>query len=264
MNSKIEKFYDEFSDTFIRDMLNGNIRIDRINVLLKSVITPKAANILIIGCGAGQQAYYIATKIAKNAKILAVDISTENLRIADKFNKHPNIEYRKVDITNDNIEGSWDYILLPDVYEHIPRDKQVALHDKIRTVSSDKCRIIFTVPSPYHQALLREKGEGLQIVDEDIILDDFVSAAEGIEGVLVYFQMVSVWNQNDYVYAVIEKDAGKAKEISSEHQMPYKGYGMNFKRNTFIKILHRVAYKLKVIAVYRKVRRRRFRKRLNQ
>lgn len=263
MNSSIREFYDKFSNTFIRDMLNGNLRIDRINDLLKNVITPDAASMLIIGCGAGQQAHYIATRIAKKANILAVDISTENLIIAGKLNKHPNIEYRQVDITNDYIEGNWDYILLPDVYEHIPKDKHAILHDKIKTFSSDKCRIVFTVPSPYHQALLREKGEELQIVDEDILLDDLVCAAKDIEGVLVYFQMVSVWRQNDYIYAVIEKDAGKANDITSEHQMPYKGYGMNLKRNIFMKVFHSVIRKLKITAIYRKIIKRRIIKRLS-
>lgn len=250
MDKKIERFYDKFSSNFVRDIAHGNTRVRRSCEFLKKVIVPEAQSVLVVGCGAGQQACFISNKIAKRARVLAVDISAENIKIANKINKRKNIEYQKCDVVSDDIEGVWDYILFPDVYEHIPKESRKDVHLKIKKIASNKCRVIFTVPSPYHQAMLRKSGQDLQIVDEDVFLKDFVRIADDIGGVLVYFNMVSIWNTNDYIYAVIEKDAGEATQLSIEHRMPYKGYVRNYKRE----IIRPILSKLRCWDIYRKIK----------
>ena len=92
--SQVETFYNNFSPTFIRDYIYGNKRIQKQLEFFTKAIHPDTKRILVIGCGSGQGTHFIAKWVAKQAQILAVDISSENLRLAQCLFSHPRIEYR--------------------------------------------------------------------------------------------------------------------------------------------------------------------------
>ncbi|MCC5634381.1 class I SAM-dependent methyltransferase [Nostoc sp. CHAB 5844] len=223
-SNAVESFYNNFYPTFINDYIYGNDRIERqFNFFLKS-ISPNTSSILIIGCGSGQGAHFIANKVAKKAKILAIDISKTNIRLAEKLFAHKRIEYRKVDVTTESIEGKWDVIIFPDVYEHIPIEARPKLHLKLNELLTDKGKIIFTVPSPGKQAFLYEQGEGLQVIDEFVTLEDLVKVTNDVSGVLTYFNMISVWNSNDYIHAIVERGANKIGTLTESDYLPIKTF----------------------------------------
>src|SRR5262244_10608 len=89
-----EKFYDVFSKRFLDDYVEKNDRVVAQKSLLKSAIHPEVANILIVGCGSGETAYFLAKHTKAN--ILAVDISSEALTLATRLFAHPRIEYRRL------------------------------------------------------------------------------------------------------------------------------------------------------------------------
>ncbi len=127
----VEKFYNKFSSIFIRDYIYGNIRVQRQMEFFKNAIPKDAENVLVIGCGSGQTAYYIALRCAKKANILAVDISSEALRIANNIFRYDRIEYRKCNILSDSIDGEWHVVVFPDTYEHLPLESRKLLHSKV-------------------------------------------------------------------------------------------------------------------------------------
>lgn len=223
MTDSIEQYYDNFSTRFVEDIVQGNERIAHQLDFFHKAISESAKSVLVIGCGSGQGAHFIATSVAPNARLLAIDLSSENLRLAQSLFPDQRIEYRKVDVTRDAIEGEWDVIVLPDVYEHIPKDQRENVHTKLDRLLSQKGKILFTVPSPGKQLALQTSGEGLQIVDEVVTLEDLVKVASDTGGMLTYFNSISIWETNDYLHVMIERDA-KVGPLTVEEMLPIKGW----------------------------------------
>lgn len=217
----VEEFYNKFSAKFIEDLVNGNERVDQQLIFLQRAIPATTKSVLVIGCGSGQGAHFIATRVAKEAKILAVDISPENLRLARAVFSHPNITYFQADVTTDRMDGRFEVTVLPDVYEHIPINSRGILHDKLRTLLAGRGRILLTIPSPQKQRSL--PPEELQIVDEIVTLQDLNELAVEVAGTLTYFNTISVWQTNDYIHAAIEGDAS-VREIEESDRVELKGW----------------------------------------
>lgn len=55
--------------------------------------------------------------------------------------------------------------------------RQTKLAWKNQNLLDDRGKVILTVPSPAHQEYLHRKGEGLQIIDEDVTLENLVCMA---------------------------------------------------------------------------------------
>lgn len=72
-----------------------------------------AKTVLDIGCGTGT----VASELAKNFKVIGVDISTEMLKIARR--NYPHIEFLKEDIRNFNLNNTFDIVISTnDVLNH--------------------------------------------------------------------------------------------------------------------------------------------------
>lgn len=223
MTNSVKDYYDKFSPRFINDLVAGNARVKQQLRFFAEAIPSSTARILVIGCGSGEGAYSIAKSIARNAKVVALDISSENITMAKALFRHDNITYLELDVLSGGIEGKWDVIVLPDVYEHIPLAGRRSLHEKINDLLDDRGKVILTVPSPAHQDCLRRKGEGLQIIDEDVTLEDLVCMAGEVVAELTYFVYVSVWNSNDYIHAILERNTAM-RPIGPEDCVPVKGW----------------------------------------
>jgi SAM-dependent methyltransferase len=223
MAREVEAYYDEFSQRFLKDIVEGNRRVDRQLALLSSAIPGDVRTVLVIGFGSGQAAHHIAM-VARDAEITGVDISTENQRIAQTLFAHPRIQYRKLDVTTDHLDGTYEVVVLPDVYEHIPAKSRHELHTQLNRLLAADGRLILTLPSPGHQSMLRARGEGLQVVDETVTLDDLIKLAGDVSGALTYFNSISVWGSNDYLHAVIERGADRELPLTAQGRIPIKGW----------------------------------------
>jgi trans-aconitate methyltransferase len=258
MTQDVEAYYDEFSRRFPKDIVEGNRRIDCQLTLLSSAIPRDVRAVLVIGFGSGQAAHHVAT-IARQATITAVDISSENLRIAAALFAHPRIQYRKLDVTTDTLEGTYDLVFLPDVYEHIPLTSRPALHETLDRLLAADGRCILTLPSPGHQALLAGGGEGLQPVDETVTLDDLVTLARDVHGTLTYFNSISVWGANDYVHAVIERLADHELPLTDRDRLPIKGWSPHHRAHRAWRFL---SWRMGLDTLLRRWRRRKLERRL--
>lgn len=223
MSTAVSDFYDNFSKRLLRDYIDGNIRVERQLEFFKNAIPKHTSRILVVGCGTGKGAYFVATRLAKKAQVVAIDISPENIKIAQRLFRHNRVEYRTVDVTKESVGHGYDVILLPDVYEHIPLESRKSLHTELKSALSQKGRVLLTFPSSGHQEQLRAKGVGLQIIDETVTLEDIIGLAKDIGGELTYFSLVSVAQTNDYVHAMIESNIGQLRSLTKEDRLPIKG-----------------------------------------
>jgi len=77
-------------------------------------ISWKSKNVLDVGCGTG----YFAFKVAKKgAKVLGIDFSTEAIEIAKSQHFHPNLEFKKADVSK--IKEKFDVIVSNGTLEHM-------------------------------------------------------------------------------------------------------------------------------------------------
>lgn len=258
MSKEIETFYDEFSRHFIDDIVSRNERVQRQLEFFARSISKETRSVLVLGFGSGEGAYFIATKVARECRILGVDISTENVKLAQALFGHPRIEYRKADILSGTIEGNWDVIVLPDVYEHIPRESHSSLHARFNKLLTERGRILLTLPSMGKQDALRASG-GLQIVDETITLEDLRTMANAVGGLLTHFNMISVWETNDYAHAVIEREADRVREISDFDRILVKGWPP---RSLWTRGIDFLGNRLHLFDLFRAVRRKRLEQKL--
>jgi 2-polyprenyl-3-methyl-5-hydroxy-6-metoxy-1,4-benzoquinol methylase len=111
--------------------------------LVKLVLDFKnEGQLLEIGCGDGK----ILSKLYKNFKITAIDISSAAIRKARKrLPGQSNL--RVLDIENQYLEGQYDIILCLNVLEHLKNPEAVIL--KIRDILKDDGVFIFSVPNNY-------------------------------------------------------------------------------------------------------------------
>lgn len=230
MTGSTERFYDEFSQTFVRDYVFGNRRVDRQFAFLKAAIPPTISSALVIGCGSGDSSKFLAKRIAPGCTVLAIDISSANLRLAQALHAHPRVSYRKVDVLatdeGGEIRGPFDVVVLPDVYEHIPKDQRSVLHARLDRLLAPNGRVLLTVPSPAKQASLKEKGSGLQIVDEVVTADDLQTLAHDVHGELTYLNLISVWDANDYMHAAIARGTARLAPIDTATPLHSSGSGL--------------------------------------
>lgn len=224
MSQQVEQFYDEFSSTFVGDYVRGNRRCERQHRFFTDAIAPGTESVLVVGCGSGLGAHYIATRVAPRARILAVDISAQNIALARALYPHPRIEYRKLDVITEPLEGQWDVITFPDVYEHIPRAARAPLHARLNQLLAPRGRVVLTVPTPAGQAETVASGGQLQIVDEPVTLPDVMKLAEEVRGTVGFYALVSIWRTNDYAYAVVERGTEACQRLAAADRLPIKGH----------------------------------------
>jgi SAM-dependent methyltransferase len=260
MDASIESFYNTFASRLIEDYVHKNDRVQHQLRFLAAAIPSSTKSVLILGCGSGESALFVATQVATRARVLGIDISHVNLRVAQRVFRHERIMYQKADLTGTSLGGPWDVIILPDVYEHIPRDERGRLHAQLRSAVGARGRILLTVPSPGKQSSLYAIGKGLQPVDEVVTLEDLIRLAGDVKGAVTYFNSISVWEVNDYLHAVIELDAHHVRPIEDTDCSLIKGWQ---RRTVWRRGCDVVLYRLRGIRFREYWRRRWVRRRLS-
>jgi SAM-dependent methyltransferase len=97
--------------------------------------------VLDIGCGVGALAYDVAEKAG--ARVVALDLSPENISIARMRRGHPLIEYRVADALKEIPEASFDVVILSNLLEHLP--DRVTFLRRVRAITHAS-RFLVRVP----------------------------------------------------------------------------------------------------------------------
>jgi hypothetical protein len=113
-------------------------------------------------------------------------------------------------------------IVLPDVYEHVPIADRPAVHQRLDSWLADNGRLILTLPSPAYQQFLRQRGEGLQIVDEVVTLDDLQRLATDVNCVITHYALISAFRTNDYIHAILERQCDHVAPITRADRLAIK------------------------------------------
>ncbi|MGL6339222.1 MAG: class I SAM-dependent methyltransferase [Waterburya sp.] len=210
-STEVKQFYDNFTDTrMLQYKLYGNPRIDRAVQLITSYLTPDS-NILDIGCGIGIVPEQVAAKL-QQGKILACDLSENNINYARKTVESDKIEFFNVNVVENfaairqKLSSPVDLVTMVDVIEHLPADSYDELFNNLSQVTSDRAKLILTYPSPEYQIYLQKnEPEELQIIDEVIELNSLMQFALKYSFNLECFTYIDVWKKNQYIHCVFSK-----------------------------------------------------------
>lgn len=254
MSTAVESFYDRFSSRYVRDYVLGNLRVDRQLSFFSDAVGRDAARILVVGCGSGESALHLATRVAPQARVLAVDLSAQSVRMATLLCPHPRVEYRQADILEDSVGGPWDVIAMPDVYEHIPAASRASLAHRLNEMLAPRGKLLLTCPAPSARRDRRRAEGKLQIIDEDISVSDLLDMADRVKAHLSFFRLVSVWNPDDFFHAVIERGSDSEATLSGADKLPIKGWRT---KTRLERLRHRLESKLglKRLHQWRRLRR---------
>ena len=131
----IQQVYEPSEDTF----LLADAALSEIN---------NEDRVLEIGCGIGTVTQLVA-KYLSNGKMVSVDISPETIKTAKQLNKSlSNVEFLVSDMSDFHHSTKFDFVILPDVLEHIPVENHKTLFKPIREHIHINSIIFINIPNP--------------------------------------------------------------------------------------------------------------------
>ncbi|MBN2668089.1 MAG: methyltransferase domain-containing protein [Bacteroidales bacterium] len=206
--SEIENFYNEYSAKQLERGINKRhfTIIDK----LKQFGLKDGMSVLEIGCGVGTLTKLLSDE-NPNGTIVANDISEKNIEIAKNlFKEYDNINFIYGDAVKSDIkiQGKFDFIVMPDVLEHIPIDNHKTLFEKLETLLNTNGYIAINIPNPYYLEWCHvHRKDILQIIDQPIYTDILVSNTYPNNLHIKYLETYSIWIDNhDYQFIVLEKN----------------------------------------------------------
>lgn len=199
----VTKFYDSQAQRKVRDFVCCNQRVELAFDALVQWIPPQPTAILEIGCGIGSVSWRLARKYP-DAQVVGMDLSPSSIEFARLLFSRENLRYQVGVATDCPPDMRFDAVLLMDVYEHIPREDRAAVHSQIRSVLSERGRVLLSTPSPsYLDWLSIHKPEELQPIDERVQLKDFDEFASSVDRNVLFYKVADVWHSHDYCYTVL-------------------------------------------------------------
>lgn len=198
----------QFYDSYIKRQVESGIN-NRIYYLfrqLKKYGLRKDLKILEIGCGIGALTYLLSGKI-KTGLIEAVDFSEKSIEYARKNCNKPNIHFASADILEYSPQSQrFDFILLFDVLEHIPIERQAELFSKINSWMHENSVLFINLPNPdYIRYDQKHNPQALQEIDQPISLEKLSEVLCNCHLKITQMKTYSIWVKNEYQFYVIHK-----------------------------------------------------------
>ena len=202
----IRSWYNDFAG----NQLKTGVNLRHYKIVNKAIQAglKKHHRVLEVGCGIGTLTGLLQ-RYLKKGSIVATDISDESIRIARmRIPGSDKINLIVSDMQNFSYPGLFDFVLLPDVIEHIPIEQHKALFGTLARHMHSKSVLLINLPHPaaldYYRA---NKPELLQVVDQSISAPEIVQSLHASHLFLTQYSCHSVFsNETDYVWLQAVKD----------------------------------------------------------
>jgi trans-aconitate 2-methyltransferase len=167
--------------------------------------------VLEIGCGIGTVSGLIIKNIP-NGKFTGVDISSESVEMAKKLNPTPNAEFLVSDMSNFTHQTKFDFVVLPDVLEHIPVEQHANIFKILSEVTTGNAAILINIPEPNFLNWARKnQPEKLQIIDQSLSMQDLLNNSYPHGFKLFSMNVYSLqYVEPDYTSVVLKKNMSVA------------------------------------------------------
>lgn len=118
MTSEEISFFDNIAPKW--DSLESKSTPEKVNEILDIVGVERGASVLDLGTGTGVLVPYLSERTGEEGSVVAVDISDGMLGEARrKYGSLGNVEFRKCDFEQDDLEGRYDLVMMYCVYPHL-------------------------------------------------------------------------------------------------------------------------------------------------
>ncbi|MEM1344318.1 MAG: class I SAM-dependent methyltransferase [Pseudomonadota bacterium] len=224
----VQEYYDGFFETrMLSYRQTRNARIERAAGLAKSLARPNTA-VADIGCGIGLVTEALA-KAQPSCRIIATDLSGNNIAFAKKTVQANNVEFFRSDATAQiaelkaRVPEGFALILLVDVIEHIPEHARPAFIASLAEIAAPGATLALAYPSPAYQRFLMEHDpDELQIIDHIVEPDALIQEARGGGWQLRSLVYQDIWRENQYVHAVFLNDPSIGPVRTTPSSLPIR------------------------------------------
>ena len=202
---EVRAYYDQFST--YQSWSGINDRHASIRRWLRKFGMKSGDSVLEVGCGVGQITLLMAEMVGRG-HITAVDISPENIRLAsDRLKSRTNIEWMVTDMMEISFQNSYDWVVFPDVLEHIPVESHRMVFQTVAAALKPGGKVFIHIPHPKYQDHIRaHEPEKLQIIDQSLSAADLVKSAESAGLSLEYFESYALYREPaDYQAILLTK-----------------------------------------------------------
>lgn len=202
---EVKKFYDDFVTKQAK--IGVSVRHRIIHKNLKNIGLTSSSNVLEIGCGIGTVSSLIIKSIHQG-KFVGCDISEESIEMARLRNPQSNAQFLVDDMSNFTSDILFDFIVFPDVLEHIPVDQHARLFENVSKVCKPNAKVLINIPEPNSLNWTRaNRPEVLQIIDQSLSMQDLLNNTYGsgfeVQSINPYSIHASVSN---YLRIVLVRD----------------------------------------------------------
>lgn len=203
---QVKEYYDTFKEH--QKKLGINIRHRTILKNLKNAGLKPNSNVLEIGCGIGTVSHLILKQIPEGS-FVGLDISSESIKMAQQFNSfHKSAEFIVNDMSHFTHQTKFDFVVFPDVLEHIPIEQHTHIFKTISELTTPNATVIINIPEPNYLNWVRENEPNrLQIIDQSLSMQDLLNNCYpygfNVYSIIPYALHYDV---NDYLAIVLKKD----------------------------------------------------------
>lgn len=171
---EVKEYYDTFKEH--QRKLGINIRHRTIFKNLKQAGLQPDSNVLEIGCGIGTVSHLILKYISRGS-FVGLDISSESIDMAKKLNGfHKKAEFLVNDMSNFTHTTKFDFVVFPDVLEHIPVEQHAHIFETISRLTTPNAVVLINIPEPNYLDWMRiHQPQGLQIIDQSLSMQDLLN-----------------------------------------------------------------------------------------
>ncbi len=203
---EVKEYYDTFKEH--QKQLGINIRHRTILKNLKNAGLKANSNVLEIGCGIGTVSHLILKYITEGS-FVGLDISAESIKMAQQFNSfHKKAEFFVDDMSNFSYKTKFDFVVFPDVLEHIPVEQHANIFKTIGELTTPNATVIINIPEPNYLNWVRANDPSkLQIIDQSLSMQDLLNNSYPYGFKLYSMNPYSLhFDVNDYLAIVMKKD----------------------------------------------------------
>lgn len=204
-NQEVKEFYNDYKGSQVK--IGINIRHRTILKNLKKIGLKPDSKVLEVGCGIGTVSGLIIKQIP-NGTFMGVDISPESIAMAAKLYPVKNAEFVVSDMSDFSSKTKFDFVVLPDVLEHIPVEQH---HNLFRILSENTTKdavVLINIPEPNCLNWIRKHHpEKLQIIDQSLSMQDLLnnSYPHGFKLFCMYSYSLQ-YTDPDYTCVVLKKN----------------------------------------------------------
>ena len=215
---QVKDYYDTFKEH--QKQLGINIRHRTIFKNLKSAGLKPNSNVLEIGCGIGTVSNLIL-KFITEGSFVGLDISPESINMAKNFNAfHKKAEFMVNDMSNFTHKTKFDFVVFPDVLEHIPVEQHANIFETVSKLTTPDAVILINIPEPNYLNWVRENDpKKLQIIDQSLSMQDLLNNVYPYGFKLYSMNPYSLhYDVNDYLSIVLKKNP-TVKQINLKNKL---------------------------------------------